>query len=137
MLGISGDPSGRAAALSAGADGFLESGRGPARLPDRDPAAPDDRPASLSGEAEVEPDPLALHDDLARAARSLGSANDPAARRLPCGLPVGAGAADPRHRPVGRHRRPGRSGGRLDALSRLLQDRLSQGDPFRPAPAER
>ncbi|EEW24584.1 response regulator [Rhodobacter ferrooxidans] len=78
ILGTSGDPGGRAACLSAGAAGFLEKPleslaafqRAVLRhLPDRAelanlPGLADDCPA---------PDPLALHDDLARAANLLAA----------------------------------------------------------------
>ncbi|MWD26835.1 response regulator [Aquicoccus sp. SCR17] len=76
VLGISGDPSGEAAARAAGADGFLEK---PvtrlaifqeailSRLPeDRRPEGP-----RLVEEEKVRPDPLAYADDMAHAAELL------------------------------------------------------------------
>ncbi|KAA9010369.1 response regulator [Histidinibacterium aquaticum] len=78
ILATSGEPDGEARALQAGADGFLAKPVASlaafqeailARLPDdRQPAGPRPLP-----EGEVDPDPIALRDDLAAMARTLGA----------------------------------------------------------------
>ncbi|MDR0810030.1 MAG: response regulator, partial [Gemmobacter sp.] len=77
VLGLSGAPSGRAAALAAGADGFLEK-----PLPGL--VAFQSVVLRLTGGAQpteqdegpMPPDPLALHDDLRHAAELLPAAPD-------------------------------------------------------------
>lgn len=90
ILGTSGHPAGRASALAAGADGFLEK-------PLESLAAfcaalgaflPDMAGAALRDEA-LRPDPLALRDDLVRAASRLDCAPDGAARRYVTGFVAG------------------------------------------------
>lgn len=90
ILGSSGNPAGRALALAAGADGFLdkplESLAGfcaalGALLPDL--------PSPVTVEEVFHPDPLALRDDLARAAAVLASCRDPAHRRYLTGFVAG------------------------------------------------
>ncbi len=79
VLGSSGDPAGRAAALAAGADGFLDKPlESLARFAATLQRALHQNASALLREATIIPDPLALHDDLARAAHSLDT--DPAAR---------------------------------------------------------
>jgi CheY-like chemotaxis protein len=90
VLATSGDPDGRFDALDAGADGFLEKPltdlNGVLRLilqllPDRADAAltwPDPPP--------LIPDPLALRDDLTRAAALIDAGPDAALRRYLLGL---------------------------------------------------
>jgi DNA-binding response OmpR family regulator len=89
LLGSSGNPDGRAAALAAGADGFLDKPleslscfvRTLSRhLPEMEDAA------GFAGEDSVAPDPLALHDDLAQAAASLAQELGPAERRYVTGF---------------------------------------------------
>jgi CheY-like chemotaxis protein len=91
ILGTSGDPAGRTAALAAGADGFVEK---PLRrtadlvaallahLPDRSAATGD-------AEALPCPDRLALHDDLQRAADLAACGPDRAGRRYLAGFVAG------------------------------------------------
>jgi DNA-binding response OmpR family regulator len=134
LIGISGDPDGRGAALAAGADGFLDkplAGLRPfqaailALLPGRDSAD-----AQAGG--EVTADPLALHDDLAQAAAAVQAGPGPAERVYLAGFLTGlarqthdkalgaasAALADQREE--------------LQTLSRLLGDRLAETAPFRP-----
>lgn len=83
VLGLSGDPAGRPAALAAGADGFVE--KPIASLPGFQSAVLrrlTGCPMALTAEEAAPPaDPLALHDDLRQAARLL--AQDGLANRLP------------------------------------------------------
>ncbi len=75
ILGTSGDPAGRGLALAAGAVGFLEKPLAGLsafqnallrHLPDRDQVPPD-------GEPCIAPDPLAMRDDLKRAASLIAA----------------------------------------------------------------
>ena len=139
LLGISGDPAGRAAALAAGADGFLDkpiAGLAAfqsallAFLPGR---SPDERVT----EGEVAADPLALHDDLAQAAEAVKAGPGPEERRYLAGFLVGLARqtrdealkdasmalSDPVADPI--------TG--LQRLAQLLGERLLDSAPFRPA----
>ncbi len=86
VLGTSGNPMGRACALDAGADGFIDKPYASVlafcaelqthlHLPCGG-AVPTEMPA-----AALSPDPMALHDDLALAARALAGEPDAATRR--------------------------------------------------------
>jgi CheY-like chemotaxis protein len=81
VLGLSGDPDGRDAALDAGATGFLEKPLGSAAglvrlirqlVSGAGPVEKGDDPSSPAG------DPMALRDDLARAASLITMQGDPA-----------------------------------------------------------
>ncbi|MDZ4395581.1 response regulator [Cypionkella sp.] len=90
VLGTSGNPDGRGSALAAGAEGFLEK---PLEsfaafctvlrryLPGLAPA--------LIEDAAIHPDPLALQDDLSRAAAALSTEPDAAGRRYLAGFLLG------------------------------------------------
>lgn len=90
VLGTSGNPAGRGSALAAGAEGFLDK---PLEsfaefctvlrrfLPGLAPALVED--------AAIHPDPLALQDDLSRAAAALSAGPDAAARRYLAGFVLG------------------------------------------------
>ncbi|WP_235815641.1 response regulator [Cypionkella psychrotolerans] len=90
VLGTSGNPDGRGAALAAGAEGFLDK---PLEsfaefcmvlrrfLPGLAP--------SLVEDAVICPDPLALQDDLSRAAAALWAEPDAAGRRYLAGFVLG------------------------------------------------
>lgn len=89
ILGTSGNPLGRAQSFAAGADGFLDKPYASlaafcttvlAHLPDTG-AAPADLPQSA-----ISPDPIALQDDLAMAARNLAGDPDAATRRYVAGF---------------------------------------------------
>lgn len=72
LLGTSGHPEGRRLALAAGADGFLDKPLDSlARFCDTLRNALPDLEAASWQEDRITPDLLALHDDLAHAARSL------------------------------------------------------------------
>ena len=89
ILGTSGNPQGRAQSLDAGADGFLEKPYASlpafcadllAFLPDRGGAA------NIVITQALRPDPLALHDDLTRAARAMAGDPDLATQRYVTGF---------------------------------------------------
>lgn len=87
VLGTSGTPDGKTAALAAGADGFLDKPLTSLAefcdaLRSHLPEIGQPRPTS----AKIAPDPLALHDDLAQAALRLEAEPDPAARRYVTGF---------------------------------------------------
>lgn len=92
ILGTSGNPTGRGQAMEAGADGFLDKPFASlgdfcagllAHLPDRDGIADGIMLPALS------PDPLALHDDLVLAARTMAGDPDAATRRYVAGFLAG------------------------------------------------
>lgn len=153
VLAISGDASGRDAALAAGAQGFLEKpieslaafqralapavgGYGPrsARY-----AMPVHIYGSTGGADLPPPDPLALSDDLRRAADMVGAGPDadPETRQYLAGFLTGVArhAHDP---DLAEAARIGEGPAGLDRLAQLLTRRLSQQDPpqesgiFRP-----
>lgn len=90
VLGTSGNPEGRGSALAAGAEGFLDK---PLEsfaefctllrkvLPGLAPALVED--------TAIHPDPLALQDDLSRAAAALSAGPDAAGRRYLAGFVLG------------------------------------------------
>lgn len=135
ILGFSGDPAGRGAALAAGADGFVEKPvvgvAGFVAAIRRSLGAP---PVQMPlAEAPDPADPLALHDDLARAAEMLRVR--PGARVYVAGFVEGVArsAADmPLARVASAARRPGADGQRLAAL---LATRLAK--PVAPLIAPR
>ena len=132
LLAISGDAGRRTAALAAGADGFVEKPLAGLRAFQAAILRPlTGQPPSPGAEEAIRADPLALTDDLARAARALETADAGARRYLAgflCGLArqtqdddlstASAALTDPT--------RP------LDDLTRLLQDRLKRNLPFGP-----
>ena len=90
VLGTSGNPDGRGAALAAGAEGFLdkplESFAAFCTLLRR--FLPGLAP-SLVEDLAIHPDPLALQDDLSRAAAALSDEPDAAGRRYLAGFLLG------------------------------------------------
>ena len=133
LLGTSGDPDRAAAALAAGADGFLQKPVDSlaafqeavlAALPGRQARAASHHAA----DDHIDPDPMALRDDLAHAADILGGApDDPTLAYIAQFL---SGVALSAHdtalgvaaRDLARLRRPG-----LPQLSGLVRDRLAAG----------
>lgn len=135
VLGLSGDPDGRAQALAAGAKGFLDKplpGLGAFQravlrhLPGR--FAPtvreEDDPATAGA------DPLALRDDLIHAADLMAMAPDPEARsylaRFVAGVARSAGDTDLAEAAAAAALRPEA----LPLLHRLVQRRLGEGARF-------
>lgn len=132
LLGTSGDPDGRAAALAAGACGYIEKPLDSLvafqqavlrHLPDR-------MSGLLADTDALHPDPLALHDDMALAATLIAAGPTPQQRRYLAGF-VGGFARHAHDAALEKA-----AGAVLDAtapldpLARLLQHRLTQG----PAP---
>lgn len=90
VLGTSGNADGRATSLAAGADDYIDKPLESLSL------FCDTLRGHLPGlglstlrEETITPDPLALQDDLALAARSLASGDDPALRRYVTGFLIG------------------------------------------------
>ncbi|MFN3724181.1 MAG: response regulator [Paracoccaceae bacterium] len=134
VLGLSGDPDGRALALAAGAKGFLEKplqGVGAFQrailrhVPGRfAPTVRDEEDAPVGG------DMLAMRDDLAHAADLMAMAPDGAARayvaRFVAGIARGAGDADLADAAVA----AGLGADALPRLRALVQRRLGEGAVF-------
>lgn len=131
ILGWSGDPAGRGAALAAGADGFLDK---PVASLDqfRSLLAPlargtgDGTGAGTGGDLPL-PDPLALRDDLARAAQLAAGRPEGADRRYLCGFLTGIArhADDP---VLAEAARSAQDGEGIGDLSALLSHRLKAPD---------
>jgi DNA-binding NarL/FixJ family response regulator len=136
VLGTSGDPDGRKAALGAGAMGFFDKPiaglagfqRAVLRhLPDRFAGVARARPDMM-----VQGDPMALHDDLAHAADLMAKNPHPdvAQRRylanFLCGLARATGDGDL----ADAARAMAREAGTLAPLRRIVQVRLARGCAF-------
>lgn len=139
VLGTSGNPDGRGSALAAGAEGFLDK---PLEsfadfcttlrrfLPGLAPAAVE--------EAVIQPDPLALQDDLSRAAVALSAGPDAAGRRYLAGFVLGV-AHHAHDKALARAASAASvpNSGDLDQLRGLIDKRLtvvSASDAFSPKP---
>ena len=130
VLGTSGSPDGRGAALAAGAEGFLDK---PLEnfvefcavlrrcLPGLAP--------SFIEDAAIYPDPLALQDDLSRAAAALSAEPDVAVRRYLAGFVLGV-AHHAHDSALARAARAASApnGGDLDQLRGLIDTRLTVGN---------
>lgn len=137
IFGTSGNPSGRATALAAGADGFLDKPLESLQafqnallrhLPDLAIPMPDD--------TALTPDPLALHDDLTRAAAVLDADPDAATRRYVAGFLSGVArhAHDPALQEAADRAGTAPLDGTFHALRGMLQRRLAAPDgAFRAA----
>jgi DNA-binding response OmpR family regulator len=133
VLGSSGDPDGRAAALAAGAAGFLDK---PvpglavfqatilAHLPGAEM-----RPAPFPG--EVRPDPLALTDDLLQAAEALEAGPSPAERAYLAGFVSGLARQTHDTALASAGRAIGDPAMAGDDLSLLLRARIARDAAFR------
>jgi len=127
ILGTSGHASGRASALAAGADGFLEKPMASLAafqlavaglLPDPDPPLfqPDPLP---------HPDPLALRDDLTRAAERLAAGPDAVTQRYLAGFVQGI-ARQSQDRPLADAAETCASQGTpVDTLRQMIASRLA------------
>jgi len=134
ILGTSGDSTGRASALAAGAAGFLDKPLESLaafqsllirHLPDRITSLP------LGAEPPLHPDNLALRDDLARAAALIEAGTSPETRAYLSGFL--RGVARHAHDPALAEAAESAGSaapvpGRLDALRALLQRRLDGAD---------
>ncbi len=139
VLGTSGAETGRAQALAAGADGFLDKpveslSRFCALLCGHLPEAPPVIPAS---EATIRPDPLALHDDLAQAARLLDAAPGHLARGYVTQFLQGLArhSRDPGLANAARRAECPGDPRALPALRALVECRLANSDQGFPGPA--
>ena len=125
ILGTSGDPDGQGAALTAGADGFIEK-------PIASLAAfqslilrhlPDRRAVAALDEARIMPDPMSLCDDLKRAAAlAAGDADDKARAYLAAF--VAGGARSTNDAALAAAATAVGEGAGMDELSHLLRDRI-------------
>ncbi len=133
ILGMSGDPDGRAPALAAGADGFMEKpvpGLAAFRqailslLPGGGAGV-----VSCAGE-EVTADPAALHDDLLLAAQAVGAGPGEEERHYLAGFLTGLArqAHDEMLSEATAALRNPAAG--LQGLARLLENRLAGSAPF-------
>jgi CheY-like chemotaxis protein len=137
VLGMSGDPDGRAPALAAGADGFLDKPlAGLAAFQQAVLSLRPDRMAEHSscplGDGTVTADPAALHDDLVLAALALGAAPDAAQRHYLAGFLSGLARQTQDvalSQASAALRRPNAG---LQGLTRILDQRLADSAPFRP-----
>jgi DNA-binding response OmpR family regulator len=125
ILGTSGDPDGRRAALAAGADGFFEKPIASLsafqtmilrHLPDR-AAAP------VSTDAPIAPDPLSLCDDLKRAATLAAGQGDERARQYLAGFVAGVARSTQDDALAAAAEAVG-EGAEMAELSYLLRDRI-------------
>ena len=126
VLGMSGDAGGRAGAMAAGADGFVDKPLESfavfhalltAHLPDH-------AGEMVSWDAGVEPDGLALRDDLARAAEMLdGDVGGVVGRDYVAGFVKGVA-----HLAHDTALAEAAGGARLDEVRALLRDRLGRPD---------
>ncbi len=125
ILGTSGDPDGRGAALAAGADGFFEK-------PIASLAAfqtlilkhlPDRRAAPASDTARIAPDPMSLCDDLKRAATLAAGDGDAHARQYLAAFVAGVARSAQDDALAAAAEAVG-EGAEMTELSYLLRDRI-------------
>lgn len=135
LLGMSGDPTCRAAALAAGADGFMEKPiAGLVAFQQALLALLPDRCSASMADVEVSADPAALHDDLSQVASALQTDPGEDQRRYLAGF-LGGLARQSNDRLLSeasemlRHPEAG-----LHRLARLLDRRLHESAPFKPQP---
>jgi DNA-binding response OmpR family regulator len=132
ILGTSGDPDGRRAALAAGADGFFEK-------PIASLAAfqtlilrhlPERRAAPVSIDMPIVPDPLSLCDDLRRAATLAAGQGDEHSRQYLAAFVAGV-AQSTRDDALAAAAAAVGEGAEMTELSHLLRDRIrSTRDAF-------
>lgn len=133
VLGMSGDPDGRACAMQAGAAGFIDkpfAGLGAFQravlrhLPGRF------APTVRDEDAAAAPDPLALHDDLARAAQGLSGDMDATARHYLAGFVAGVARSAGDNDLAAAASAAAQTAAALPHLQSLVQRRLSEGAVF-------
>ncbi len=129
ILGTSGDPAGRLLAMAAGADGFLDKPLSRLgvfqstilrHLPDHPSTAP-----TQTETPRLQPDILALHDDLYRASTLLAQGPDHAGQHYLKGFLAGV-ARDAADHALERAAGDADKIGGLDRLAQLLTDRLAK-----------
>ena len=133
VLGTSGDPAGRSAAIAAGAAGFLDKpldslANFQSAVLRHLPGHPTPQPAHADADP-LHPDTLALQDDLAHAALLLRAATDTPARRYVAGFlgSVAQSARDEGLAQAARHAADAPTG--LPRLAALVSARLATADP--------
>jgi DNA-binding response OmpR family regulator len=137
ILGTSGDPDGRGAALAAGADGFFEK-------PIASLAAfqtlilrhlPDRRALPALDEARIAPDPMSLCDDLKRAATLAAGDGDAHARQYLAAFVAGV-ARSTQDTALAAAAAAVADGAEMAVLSPLLRDRIrANTDAFLTSPS--
>jgi len=129
ILGTSGSDEGRQIALAAGADGFLDKPLESLRAFQQAllRGASD---ATEAGDVPLRPDPLALQDDLQRAAQALDAGPDAAAQRYLAGFLGGVArhAHDPGLARAAAVAASAPSPGRLAALRGIVGARITSPD---------
>jgi DNA-binding response OmpR family regulator len=136
ILGTSGNPNGRASALASGADGFLDKpleslARFCASILSHLPGFA----GTLPGNDPITPDPLALHDDLAKAARALSVAQDATSRRYVTGFIAGLARHAHDDDLAAAAETAGQSDTGLSTLRAMVEDRLAESaGPIGPGP---
>ncbi|WP_309667421.1 response regulator [Tabrizicola sp.] len=135
LIGMSGDPEGRALALAAGAMGFIDKpipgllGFQQAILA----LLPDHKDRAIAAEdTAATADPMALRDDLATVAAALRAAPGPVQRAYLSGF-LGGIARQTSDTQLGAASQTlAAPGAALEPLAALLQDRLARTDAFAP-----
>jgi hypothetical protein len=133
VIGMSGDPDGRATALAAGAAGFIEKPIPGLMFFQQAilallPACQGRAMAATDG--ALHPDLMALRDDLASAAAALGAAPGPTQRAYLAGFLSGI-ARQTDDAPLGvASANLARPDSPMEPLARLLQARLAMADRF-------
>lgn len=129
VLGTSGDPDGRGAALAAGAAGFLD--KPPESLAAFQSAIlrhfPGLAPPEVQADPPIVPDPLALRDDLLRAAQLLGATQAAAAQTYVAGF-LGSVARSTRDAALEHAASEAGSPGGRRRLEALLSERLARAE---------
>jgi DNA-binding response OmpR family regulator len=132
IMGTSGDPDGRVAALAAGADGYLD--KPIASLAGFQAAIlrhlPDRRVIPVSDDSRIMPDLMALCDDLKRAATLAAGDGDATTRRYLAGF-VASVAQSMQDTALAAAATAVGDGAEMAPLAHLLRDRIRQtGDAF-------
>lgn len=133
ILGTSGNPNGRSSALAAGADGFLDKPL--ESLPRFCACILSYLPTfagALPGNDPITPDPLALQDDLAQAARALHGVQDATARRYVTGFIAGLARHAHDADLAAAAETAGQSDAGLPGLRAILNDRLAESASCAP-----
>lgn len=137
ILGTSGDPDGRIAALAAGAAGFLDKplpglAAFQAAVLAHFPGTP---ALSAPDGGQIQPDPLALADDLAQAVQTLEAGPGPAERAWLRGFLSGLARQSGDASLAAASRRLGEPGTAAGSIACILRDHIARASAFAPGPA--